>query len=1048
MRPLTLLSTLLLTLPAAAGWPSNFIPLNVASGWTQPVGLTFAADGRMLVWEKSGRVWLVENGIKSATPLLDLSQEVGDWRDYGMLGFTLDPNFLSNGYIYCAYVVDWHHARWFGTPTYNPNANEYFHDTIGRVTRYQCNASDGYRSVNYASRTILIGESLSTGVPICHQSHGIGSLAFGADGTLLLSCGDAASYDEVDVGQNTGGSSNTAFADGILQSKERIGAFRAQLVDSHDGKLLRLDPATGNGVVSNPFYDAAFPRAPRSRVWALGLRNPCRMFRVPNTGVSDPAAANPGVFLIGDVGWNTREEFMTCDAPGQNFGWPLYEGLTATGGYFTAQVENQDAPNPLAGGSCSAFFKFQNLLVQETLGTPSWPNPCNTSVQVPSSIPRFMHERPWLEYGHGGVANTGIFSGNNAAVISISNAASPIAGFQFNGNCAIGGAWYTGTSYPATWQNSLFVTDYVGGWVHSIAFDASLRPTAVRAFGTNLTAGAPVAMATDPITGDLHFIDYTGSGGQGAVKRLAYVVNTPPVVVATPAVSWGASPLSVAFSSAGTFDPENHALSYLWTFQDGTTSALANPTHVFDRFDDVTSTGTVIARVLQLVPPGPQGGGSHDPNVIKDGVFPPVGSNDDLAQYDTYHAGAQGNDDWIGYSFASQRTFQRLVFQEGKHFTDGGFWDTLQVEVWNGSAWTPVSGLVVSPAYAGNNGTNYETYVLDFAPLAGTQIRLRGDPGGTSGFISVGELRVLVAATPATGPLRRNVTLRVTDSFGASATTTILVSVDNTPPQVTIQSPAAGALYPLDAPSNVDLIASVVDAEHSSAQIFCSWQAILHHDDHVHPEIGEPECISSAVVDPLGCDGHAYFYEFHFVAQDAGGLVTELSRYMFPNCCASDAAPDYCLFCNGDGASTACPCGGTGITGNGCPNSVHAEGGHLGAIGLAQVTNDSLVLDANHLPSSTALFFQGTDMENGGAGSVLGDGLLCVGGSLIRLRTKPIAANSVSFPEPGDPSVSVRGLVPAAGATMNYQVWYRNSASYCTPATFNTTNAVRVLWVP
>lgn len=1047
MRPPTLLFPLVLALPAAAGWPPNFIATNVASGWAQPVGLTFAADGRMLVWEKSGRVWLVENGVRAATPMLDLHEEVGDWRDYGMLGFTLDPDFLSNGYLYCAYVVDWHHARWFGTPNYNPNTNEYFHDTIGRVTRYQCNASDGYRSVNYASRTILIGEALSTGVPICHQSHGIGQLVFGADGTLLLSCGDAASYDEVDTGQNTGGSSNTAFADGILQSKERIGAFRAQLVDSHDGKLLRFDPATGNGIASNPFYDAAFPRAPRSRVWALGLRNPCRFLRVPNTGVADPMAANPGTFVLGDVGWNTREEFMTCDGPGRNFGWPLYEGLTTAGGYVTSFVNDQDAPNPLAGGSCGPFFRFQDLLVQETLAVPTWPNPCNAGQQVPASVPHFMHTRPWIEYGHGGSANTGTFSGTTATVTSLSSPSSPITGFQFGGNCAIGGAWYSGTTYPATWQNSLFVTDYVAGWVHSIAFDASLRPTAVRAFGTNLTVGAPVAIATDPITGDLHLIDYTG-GGQGAVKRLEYVVNTPPVVVATPAVSFGPSPLPVAFSSAGTHDPENHAITYLWTFADGTTSTLASPTHVFDRFDDVTSAGAVIARVFQLTPPGPQGSGNHDSGVIKDGVFPPVGSNDDLAQFDTFHSGAQGSDDWIGYSFSTPRTFRRLVFQEGKQFADGGWWDSVNVEVYSGGAWSSVSGLAITPAYAGGNGVNFETFTLDFAPQSGTQIRLRGDPGGSASFISVGELRVLVPATPAAGPLRRNVTLRVTDSYGASTTATVLVSVDNSPPQVTIQSPAIGALYSLAGPTTVDLVASVTDAEHTPAQIFSTWQPILHHDDHVHPEVGEPELVTTALVDPLGCNGHDFFYEFRFVATDAGGLSTEVSRFMYPNCCASDGAPSYCLFCNGDGTSTPCPCGDAGITGNGCPNSVHAEGGHVGARGFATVTADTLVLEANHLPSSTALFFQGTDMENGGAGTVLGDGLLCVGGALIRLRAKPIAANSVEFPEPGEPSISVRGLVPAAGATLNYQVWYRNSASYCTPATFNTTNAVRVLWIP
>jgi hypothetical protein len=29
-----------------------------------------------------------------------------------------------------------------------------------------------------------------------------------------------------------------------------------------------------------------------------------------------------------------------------------------------------------------------------------------------------------------------------------------------------------------------------------------------------------------------------------------------------------------------------------------------------------------------------------------------------------------------------------------------------------------------------------------------------------------------------------------------------------------------------------------------------------------------------------------------------------------------------------------------------------------------------------------------------------------------------------------------------------YQVWYRNASAFCTPATFNLTNGLRVTWVP
>ena len=46
------------------------------------------------------------------------------------------------------------------------------------------------------------------------------------------------------------------------------------------------------------------------------------------------------------------------------------------------------------------------------------------------------------------------------------------------------------------------------------------------------------------------------------------------------------------------------------------------------------------------------------------------------------HNGDQGSEDWIGYSFAQPRSVTRLVFQEGRHFPDGGaFVGAPQVQV-------------------------------------------------------------------------------------------------------------------------------------------------------------------------------------------------------------------------------------------------------------------------------------------------------------------------------------------------------------------------------
>ena len=130
---------------AGVALPVGFIATPLGIPFVQPVGLTFSPSGRMFVWEKRGRVWIVENGVKLGTPLIDISEEVGDWRDFGLLGFALDPNYEANGRFYLSYVVDYHHAKFFGTPNYNPSADEYFKDTIARVTRYAAAGPSGFR---------------------------------------------------------------------------------------------------------------------------------------------------------------------------------------------------------------------------------------------------------------------------------------------------------------------------------------------------------------------------------------------------------------------------------------------------------------------------------------------------------------------------------------------------------------------------------------------------------------------------------------------------------------------------------------------------------------------------------------------------------------------------------------------------------------------------------------------------------------------------------------------------------------------------------------
>ncbi len=500
--------------------PSGFSDNLYLGGFDQVAGFTWDANGRMYVWEAVGKVWVVENGVKQASPLLDISEEVGAWRDFGLLGFALDPNFLSNGYIYLLYVVDRHHLLKFGTPQYSATTNEYFNATIGRIARYQVNVS-GYNSIVAGSRTILMGATVGDGNPVLHESHGTGSLVFGNDGTLLATLGDGASYNAVDPGSDPETYFAQALIDGILVPATNIGAYRAQTLNSLNGKILRLDPATGDGVVSNPNFDAANPHSIASRVWARGLRNPYRMTRIPETGSHNPNDGNPGVFLLGDVGWSTREEMDVVNAPGLNFGWPKFEGMTFQPGY-------------------------------------------NNATYAPA-----IHDRPRADWRTGsarGLINGSIFNVGSAQ----------LPGNSFVGNASTGGVWYHGEDFPATWHDSYFHADYGQGWIRNFRFDANWNPLEVRNFVD--VAGACVFVNSHPTQGGVWYVRYPDQ-----IRRVTFTGTTThaPVAFAAASPNAGSSPLTVQFSSFNTYDQDGGTLAYLWNFGDATTSTEPNPLKTF-----------------------------------------------------------------------------------------------------------------------------------------------------------------------------------------------------------------------------------------------------------------------------------------------------------------------------------------------------------------------------------------------------------------------------------------------------------------------------------
>jgi hypothetical protein len=154
-------------------------------------------------------------------------------------------------------------------------------------------------------------------------------------------------------------------------------------------------------------------------------------------------------------------------------------------------------------------------------------------------------------------------------------------------------------------------------------------------------------------------------------------------------------------------------------------------------------------------------------------------------------------------------------------------------------------------------------------------------------------------------------------------------------------------------------------------------------------------------------------------------------------------------YCFGDGSGTACPCGNAGGAGRGCASSVQPAGARLSSSGNARTSADTFLLQVDGLPlTAPTLFFQGTVATNGSNGTTFGDGLRCASGTVIRLSTEVAVSGFAAYPSGGETDISVRGAIPANGAVRMYQAWYRNSAAFCTAATFNLTNGLRVQWIP
>ncbi len=495
--------------------PANYTSETLTDTYTAPMGTVFNHDGtKMFVWSSLGLVYVSNwNGIsyiKQAEPVIDISEEVAFWRDFGLLSICLDPDFETNGFMYLFYPVDRHHLMNFGTASYDVNTDDYFSATISRLTRYKINNQVSPMTTDYTSRLVLLGETPSTGVPITYESHAGSTILFGSDGTLLVTTGDGGSYSTTDSGSAVETYYAQALLDGIIRTEENVGAFRAQMINSLNGKVLRLDSGNGDGVSSNPFYDSANPRSAKSRVYALGFRNPFRASINLNTGSTNPIDANPGMLFVADVGWRDWEDLHIIDKPGLNAGWPLYEGQTEQNAagedsyYFDrGTTVNADESNQT----------FISLLSQPTSFVYN---------AIPSNR-RFTHSRPVIsswQHTPAGRSRVPWFSGATPTDPRVGQSGSPTTGIESQANSFIAGAYIEGVLFGANMEDKFLYADYVRNWINMATLNPSNTPwiNDVSQFATGGFSNGIVHLIQNPLDGSLFYTNIN----DGTIRKISY----------------------------------------------------------------------------------------------------------------------------------------------------------------------------------------------------------------------------------------------------------------------------------------------------------------------------------------------------------------------------------------------------------------------------------------------------------------------------------------------------------------------------------------------
>ncbi|TKK77210.1 carbohydrate-binding protein [Herbidospora galbida] len=522
--------------------PSDYQQVSLASGGNElgeAMSLAVMPNRSVIHTARDGTVRVTDvNGNTKVAGRLNVYTH----DEEGLQGVAVDPNFATNRYVWLYY------SPRLSTPSGDAPATgtqSQFDAWKGELylSRFTLNSDD---TLNTSSEKVVLRVANDRG-QCCHVG---GDIDFDAQGNLYLTTGDDTNPFE---------SSGYSPLDERTNRNPQYDAQRSS-ANTNDlrGKLLRIKPqADGTYTIPSGNMFAPGTSGTRPEIYAMGFRNPFRMSVDKATGVvylgdygPDAGSSNSNRGPSGQV------EFNRVTAPGF-YGWPYCTGSNSTSETYNEwnfASNSTGSKYNCSGGATNNSFRNTGLTT------------------LPAAKPA------WIRYAGDAGSPSQFGSGSESPM------GGPVYRYDASLNSPI--------KFPQTLDGRFFAGEYGRRWIKAIEVTSSGGYGEISAFPWSGTQVMDMAFGPD---GALYVLDYgTGSNNQ-ALYRVEYIgqANRNPIARASADKTSGAAPLTVNFSSAGSSDPEGGALSYSWTFGDGTTSTAANPVKTYSANGAYTATLTV-----------------------------------------------------------------------------------------------------------------------------------------------------------------------------------------------------------------------------------------------------------------------------------------------------------------------------------------------------------------------------------------------------------------------------------------------------------------------